>query len=70
MVYQQNAMKDAEVESVVLRKRLREMEEDFHRFKKLLRKSLEARRELKEKMNDLKLSLVLAGAGNPKSNSE
>ena len=70
MVYQKDTMKDAKAELAVLRKRLREVEEDPHRFEKLLRESLAARRELEEKVNDLKLSLVLFGAGSQKSNSE
>ena len=70
MVYQKDAMKDVEAESAILRKRLREAEEDSHRLEKLLRESLAVRWELKEKMNDLKLSLVLAKVGSPKSDSE
>ena len=41
MVYQKNIVKNAEVESTVLRKRLREMEESC-RWERMLRKSLTA----------------------------
>ena len=46
MTYQENAVKDAEVEFTVLWKRLREAEEDAKRAQKLLSESLAARRKL------------------------
>ena len=67
MTYQVNAVKDAEVEFAVLRKRLREAEENARRARKLLGESLAARKELEEKVNDLKHYLIMAGAGSPKS---
>ena len=60
-------MKDAEAESMVLRKRLREAEDDYRRAQKLFHESLAARQDLEEKVNDLKHFLVMAGAGSPKS---
>ena len=42
MAYQKDIMKNIEAESVVLRKRLREMEEESRRWERMLRKSLAA----------------------------
>ena len=66
MTYQENMVKDAEAESGVLRKRLREVEGDFQRFQKLLGESLATRQSLEEKVNDLKHFLIMAGAGSSK----
>ena len=60
-------MKDVEAESSVLRKRLREAEEDTRRVQQLFGESLEMRRELEQKVNDLKYDLVMARVGSPKS---
>ena len=59
-------MKDAKAKFAVLRKRMREAE-DAKRARKLLGESLEARKELESKVNNLKLSLVMAGVNSPKS---
>ena len=67
--YNENAVKDAEAKSMVMRKRLREVEEDSRRFEKLLRESLAVRQKLEEKVNDLKLSIVMAGIDSPKFDS-
>ena len=67
MTYNENAVKDAKVDFAILRKRLRVAEEDAKRAQKLLGEILEARRELKSKVNDSKHSLVMAGVGSPKS---
>ena len=63
-------MKDADVESTILRKRLSEPKEDFERFQKLLSESLAVRWELEEKVEDLKHFLMLVGGEIPKSESE
>ena len=42
---------------------MRKTEEDARRVRKLFGESLEVRRELEEKVKDLKHALVLAGAG-------
>ena len=70
MVYQENAIKDAKAKSTILKKRLRETEDDLQRVNKLFDQSLAARRDLQEKVNDLKQDLILTGAGSPKSNSK
>ena len=67
MTYQENLMKDAKVESEVLQKRLREAGEDMRRAQKLLSESLATRKELEDKVNDLKHSLIIVGARSPKS---
>ena len=70
MTYQKGAVKDAEAESAILRKRLRETEEESRRWERILRESLAVRKRLEEKIEGLKLSLVMVRAGSPKSNSE
>ena len=57
MVYQGNAVKDAEAESMVLRKKLGETEESC-RWERMLRESLTVRQRLKEEVEGLKLFLV------------
>ena len=52
MMYQENAVKDAEVESTILQKRLRKAEKDARRAQKLLSKSLAVRKEIENKVND------------------
>ena len=66
MVYQEGLVKDVEAESVILWKRLREVEDDLRRSNKLLGESLVVRQDLKEKVEYLKHFLVLARAGSPK----
>ena len=63
-MYQKDIVKDAEAESVVLQKRLKEMEESSSKWERTLRKILMAR--LKEEVEGLKLFLVMAGVSNPK----
>ena len=66
MVYQEGLVENVEAELAVLRKRLREVEDDLRRSNKLLDKGLVMRWDLKDKVEDLKHSLVLAGAGSLK----
>ena len=70
MVYRQDAIKNVEAELAVLRKKLRKVEDDLRRHKKLLSESLVAQWEIEEKIKDLKLSLVLSDADSPKSDYE
>ena len=49
---------------------MREIEEESRRWKRMLRKSLAVRKRLEEKIKGLKLSLIVAGVGNLKSDSE
>ena len=47
--YDENTVKDTEAESIVLRKRLRKVEDNLQRSQKLLGESLAARRDLKRR---------------------
>ena len=57
MTHNKSTVRDAKAESVVLGKRLRETNADLQRVNKF--KSLATRRDLEEKVNDLKYTLVL-----------
>ena len=70
MVYQEGMVNDAEAESAILRKRLREMEEESCRWERMLRESVAAREKLEKRIEGLELSLATAGVGSTKSNSE
>ena len=58
--YEQQAVKDAEAESKVLRKRLRELEGESRWFHQMYREMLLRKKKLKEKVENLKQSLIMA----------
>ena len=66
MIYQENIVKNAKVESAILWKRLREAEEDVRRAQKFLDECLATRKKLEDQISNLKYFLVMAGAGSPK----
>ena len=67
LTYEQQAVKDAEAESEVLRKRLRESEGESRWFHQMYREMLLRRKELEEEVENLKQSLIMAGTESPKS---
>ena len=67
LAYEQQAVKDAEVEFEVLRKRLRESEGENRRFHQMYREMLLRKKKLEEEVENLKQSLIMAGTERPKS---
>ena len=60
-------VKDAEVESEVLRKRLQESKGKSWWFHQIYREMLLRKKELEEEVENLKQSLIMAGTESPKS---
>ena len=58
LVYKQQVVKDAEVESKVLRKRLREAENESQRFHQMYLEMLIRKKELEEEVKSLRHSLM------------
>ena len=67
LVYEQLTVKDAEAESEVLRKRLRESEDESWWFHQMYKKMLLRKKELEEEVKNLKQSLTMAKIESPKS---
>ena len=67
LAYEQQAVKDAEVEFEVLRKRLRESEGKSRWFHQMYREMLLRKKKLEEEVEDLKQSLMMAGSESLKS---
>ena len=67
LVYKQQVVKDAEVESKVLRKRLREAENESQRFHRMYLGILIREKELKEEVESLRYSLMRVEAESSKS---
>ena len=68
LVHEQQAVKDAEAESEVLRRRLRESKDEHRRFHRMFQDMLLKEMELEEKVKNLRQSI--AGAGTESSKSE
>ena len=62
LVCKQQAIKDAEVESKVLRRRLCESEENYRKADRMFHNNLIRRKELEEELASLKESLVVASS--------
>ena len=60
-------VKDAKVESEVLRKRLRESEGESRQFHQMYREMLLRKKELEEEVENLKQSLMMAETESSKS---
>ena len=58
LAYEQQAVKDAEVESEVLRKRLREVENESQQFHRMYLEMLIRKKELEEEVESLRHSLT------------
>ena len=67
LTYEQQAVKDAEAESEVLRKRLRESKGESRRFHQIYREMLLRKKELEEEVENLRQSLIMAGIESSKS---
>ena len=67
LAYEQQAIKDAEVESKVLRKRLQKSESKSRRFHQIYWEMLLRKKELEEEVENLKQSLIMAGTESSKS---
>ena len=67
LVHEQQAVKDAEAESEVLRKRLRELEDKSQRFHQMYREMLLRKMELEEEVENLKQSLIRTETESSKS---
>ena len=67
LTYEQQTVKDAEAESKVLRKRLRESKDESQRFHQMYWEMLLRKKELKEEVENLKQSLTVAKIKSPKS---
>ena len=67
LVHEQQAVKDAEVEFEVLRKRLRESEGESRQFHQMYRDILLRKMELEEEVENLKKSLTRIGTESSKS---
>ena len=67
LAYEQQAVKDAEAESEVLRKRLRESKGESRRFHQIYREMLLRKKELEEEVENLRQSLIMAGIESSKS---
>ena len=66
-MYEQRAVKDAEVESEVLRKRHREAENESQRLRRALQDALLKKRELEEEIENLRQSWMWGGVDNSRS---
>ena len=60
-------VKDAEVESKILSKRLRESEGESRQFHQIYQKMLLRKKELEEEVKNLKQSAMMAGTKSSKS---
>ena len=66
LVHEQQAVKDAEVEFEVLRKRLRESEGESRRFHQMYQEMLLRKMKLEEEVKNLKQSLIRIGTESSK----
>ena len=66
LTYEQQAVKDAEAEFEVLRKRLQKSKDESQRFYQICREMLLRKKELEEKVENLKQSLIMARTESPK----
>ena len=64
---EQQAVKDAEVESEVLRKRHREAENESQRLRRVFQDMLLKKRELEEEVENLRQALIRSEADNSRS---
>ena len=67
LAYEQQLVKDAEAESEVLRKRLRESEGESRWFHQMYWEMLLRKKELEEEVKNLKKSSMMAGTESSKS---
>ena len=67
LVHEQQAVKDAEAESEVLRRRLRESEDEHRQFHQMFQDMLLKKRELEEEVEVLRQSIVRAETESSKS---
>ena len=67
LVHEQQAVKDAEAESEVLRKRLRESEGEGRRFHQMYQEMLLRKMKLEEEVKNLKQFLIRTGTESSKS---
>ena len=66
LVHEQQTVKDAEAESEVLRRRLRESEDERRRFHRMFEDMLLKKRELEEEVKNLRQSIARAGTESSK----
>ena len=67
LIHEQQAVKDAEAESEILRRRLQESEDEHRRFHRMFQDMLLKKRELEEEVEDLRQSIARAGTESSKS---
>ena len=67
LAYEQQAVKDTEAESKVLRKRLRESEGESRRFHQMYQEMLLRKKKLEKEVKNLKQSLTMTGTESSKS---